>query len=306
LPPAEHWIHIRAVTHHEAAEAMTYLLQEMGAAGVAVVQSGDDVGSDRVAVDAYFAPDDLIGDRVLVVRRALNSLQRHGLKTSPARVSVRPITVDPDDTSWRSHFPARRIGQRLLVTPSWEPLPADAPDAVVRLDPGMAFGTGTHASTVLVLEALERLDVRGRRVLDVGTGSGILAIAAATLGAAHVTAVDKDATVIPVAAENVARNGVADRVVLRLGTIRDAGGLFDVVLMNILASVIVPALPDIEARLACGGVAVLSGVSALEVEEVEAALARARFAVLESNDRDDWTAFLVAPQRDNTPPDGTI
>ena len=174
-----------------------------------------------------------------------------------------------------------RVGPRLVTNPPWEAFTPQAGDAVVTLDPGMAFGTGTHGTTRLCLEALAGLfegAAPPRRVLDVGTGSGILAIAAAALGAEEVLACDIDAEACRTARENVAANGVADRVEVTDRPLEELTGGFDVVLANILAEENIRLAELLVSRLAPGGTLILSGIR--EEKEALVSAAFGRFGLL--------------------------
>jgi len=291
----QRWTLVEVTTHTDAVEALCDALTEMGAVGATTRQENDDIGTTRVVVEAYYAPTEDSSSLLAAVRQRLDRIERAGLSVEPARIAVRTVREENWATSWRSYFAPQRYGDRLLVTPPWEPIPSDAPSAVVVLEPGMAFGTGAHASTQLVLRFLTDLPLVGRRVADIGTGSGILAIASAQLGASEVVALDSDPQAIQVAASNVRRNGTADCVHLFVGRLDALSGRFDVVLMNILASVIVPALPSVWTLLASEGFAVFSGITDAEAESVQTALHQTHYDTIARTSNEGWTAFLVRP-----------
>lgn len=186
---------------------------------------------------------------------------------------------------WLRDFRPMRFGRRLLVCP-WE-APADTTDRVVlRLDPGLAFGTGTHPTTALCLEWLDGLALAGKRVLDFGSGSGILAIAALLLGAREAAAVDIDPQAVTASRENAARNGVGERLVAT-GDLEQAGGGFDVVVANVLAEPLVGHAPALCRRLEPGAALALSGI--LQGQEGAVAAAYADLVDFESpRTRDAW------------------
>lgn len=287
------WALIRLVTHTDAVEAMTHHLGELGALGVSVLQEERDLGGPQVVVSGFYPMDDNVGDHVLRVRERLNELKEFGLSTEPGRVALKAVEDDDWETGWQSHFPPRRFGDRLLITPSWTPIPDDAPPAVVLLDPGMAFGTGGHPSTQLCLDALVDLDVEDMSVADIGCGSGILSIAALKLGAASVRAVDIDERVIPIARENAEKNGVDKLVEFSAGDVESVDGRYEFLLMNILAEVIVPALPAVATRLGPGGTAVFAGIADHEADRVENALRAGGWRIQDTRRDDGWTAFVV-------------
>jgi ribosomal protein L11 methyltransferase len=209
--------------------------------------------------------------------------------------------------AWKQHYHPHRIGRRWVVAPSWQSYPPRPGDRVIKLDPGMAFGTGLHPTTQLVLECLERRgevnEVAGRNLLDLGTGSGILAIGAAKLGAASVLALDVEDVAVEAAAENAAANGCAATVAVRRATLgapvdgvtvvpgidfRDA---FDGVLANIVARVIAERAGAIAAALRPGGWLIASGIIAEREAEASDALAASRLPIEQRLVRGDWVTL---------------
>lgn len=176
--------------------------------------------------------------------------------------------------AWKEHFHPFSLTPRLTVRPPWEPYTAQRPgEQVLELEPGRAFGTGLHATTSLVARTLDRESARlaGARVLDVGTGSGILAVAALALGASFVVATDNDPEVIGVVEENAARNGMSERIAASTAELGQLTERFPVVVANIEARVLIPMAPELAARVAPGGLLVLSGILAGQEQDVLAA-----------------------------------
>jgi ribosomal protein L11 methyltransferase len=212
--------------------------------------------------------------------------------------------LEPEEwaESWKAFFPPQRIGQSTVIVPTWhdyQPLPGD--DIIIRLDPGMAFGTGLHATTRLCLLAVERLMQPGWRVLDVGTGSGILAIAAAKSGASQVDAIDSDPLAVEAALENAERNGVADVIAVSQTTLEGAlsprltrhdGSDYDLLLVNILAEIIAAMAPAIAAALRPGGLWVASGIIAERESLATEALQAAGLTLDDRLQQEDWVALL--------------
>ncbi len=196
--------------------------------------------------------------------------------------------------AWKRHYHPLRIGQRLVISPSWENPPLAADDVLIELDPGMAFGTGTHSSTQLILRLLERYLRPGETVLDVGTGSGILAIAAIKLGAGHVVATDIDADAVRTADENARLNGVRQKIDLSVGSVPTAG-VYPLVMANILADVIADLLlhQALAQRVAAEGILLLSGIIHQRRPTVELALRARGMEVFDAVADGDWVALAA-------------
>lgn len=194
--------------------------------------------------------------------------------------------------AWKAYFKPTRVGDRLVVIPSWETYDLAEGDLPLYLDPGMAFGTGTHATTSLCLRWLDKLVQPGSRVLDVGTGSGILGIAAVRLGAGEVVAIDNDPVAVKVARENAEKNGVT--MDIRLGTLDQLEETpADLVIANIIASVIVAILPDVADRMKEGGRFLASGIISERKQEVLDAMTATWMLPLEVREENGWVAILA-------------
>lgn len=264
----------------EEAEEVSVLLFELGAQGVeerdATTLDRPTAGGAEVTLVASFATD-------AEAQEAMGELA--------ASYSVQLVHVEGDAwrDAWKAHFKPTRIGKRLVVRPSWEEFAAAPGDVVLTLDPGRAFGTGTHETTRLVLQALEARIRGGERVLDVGSGSGILAIAALLLGAAEAVCIDDDADTLHVAEENAAANGVRLSASTELAAVTQT---FPLVLANIEARVLIPLAPALVERLEKGGQLVLSGVLREQADEVSAAYPR--LSVVETLSDGEWVALVMA------------
>ena len=202
-----------------------------------------------------------------------------------AAASLRPVPERVWERVWLQDLKPLRFGAHLWVCPASAAPPADPGAVIVRLDPGLAFGTGTHATTALCLEALAALDLRGKSVIDYGCGSGILAIAALKLGAAAAMGVDLDPQALTASRENARRNGVADRLATAGGPLGLSPA--DCLLANILAGTIVELLPILGEACKRGGDLLLSGILVAQQESVVAAYRR-RFDIVSVTRRDDW------------------
>lgn len=245
-----------------------------------------------------YLPDEGEGDtRIDELRRTLESIAGRALELTCER------RADEDWTrEWRRGLDARRVGERLILTPTWIEPAAQPGDIVIAIDPQMAFGTGEHATTRGVLQLLEGVVTPGMRVLDVGTGSAVLAIVAAKLGAAHVLAAESDPDALINAAENVARNGVEGTVELCEALVdgawlaRHADPPFDLIVANVLSSVLRPLLPAFHAALRPAGALILSGILREEAAGMQESASGAGLSLGgEVREEEWWTALLRRP-----------
>ncbi|HEY8861275.1 MAG TPA: 50S ribosomal protein L11 methyltransferase [Candidatus Limnocylindria bacterium] len=278
------WLEVAVPAHAEAVEAVSEILGRVGYNGVAIEEPLQP-GAPHL-VKAYLVHDRIARIRVRRVRDALGHLQAFGLGPI-GELAVREIKEEAWLETWKASFKPIRIGA-FLVRPTWSD--ADPGDAVVlSLDPGMAFGTGLHPTTQACLRALSRIDVTGKRVADVGTGSAILAIACAKRGAREVVARDIDEVAVKEARENVARNGVP--IDLAVGSASDLDGAFDVILANIVAAVLQKIAPDLLAHLGPGGRLVIAGIIATEEDETAAAFAAHGLSPVARDQDGDWVSL---------------
>jgi ribosomal protein L11 methyltransferase len=291
----------------EAAEAVADVLSRFAPEGVALEATRLDISPDTdearpagdVVVRAYLEAGDELDDRRSQLEQALWHLGQ--LLPLPAPV-YRPVAESDWAESWKANFQPIHIGRRLMIIPAWLHPPLEPADIAIRLDPGMAFGTGTHPTTQLCLQAIERHLAPGEPMLDLGTGSGILAIAAARLGASAVLALDVDDEAVRVAGENVAANGVGGQVRVAAGSLGevlagDYGSEWQgapLVVANILARVIVKLLGQGLARtVAPGGLLVVSGILDSQAFEVIAALKTAGMHIAAQEHIEEWVALIA-------------
>jgi len=298
----EAWLEIHLTLPAAALEVVGQALMELGCTGIAVAERSLDTfvppDPDEMetppTVRAYFPP----GDPEQLQRQVRSILQILAPQVPglPDELpECRLLQAEDWAHDWRQHFPPLHIGSRLLIRPSWDKTPATSAEVTLTLDPGRAFGTGTHATTVLCLEVVAALAAGANppdRVLDVGAGSGILAMAAAALGATQVVACEIDPEACQVAAENIAANHLQAKIVVTTTPIEELSGCFDLVLANILAGENIRLAPHFLARLAPGGHLAISGILTEQESTVSAAFQNLPLTLVTIDRRDEWSCLL--------------
>lgn len=298
------WLEISCEIPEEFSDAVSFFLTQLSGNGVCVENmkvdafSHDEIKhSPVVTIKSYFNSDLDIDRKLSEIKEYLEEL----LLEYPLFVLKDPVvsTVFTEDwsSSWKAHFKPLRVGRRLLISPTWEEAKGGPDDIVLRIDPGMAFGTGGHETTRLCLELLERIMdalpiLTVPAVLDLGTGSGILAMAAVKLGAGHVLALDIDPDAVEVARNNIAVNGLEENIQLGTTPLEAVDGIFDIILANILAEELVRLAPDIAKRLTTGGRVILSGILAEKEAFVRNGFKNKSLEYQETLRDGEWIALL--------------
>ena len=243
------------------------------------------------AVTAYLPEDSRLENRCRALEKKLSRLKADSGIIS--RISYKQRDDEDWAHAWKAYFWPRKIGRRLVVKPTWREYTPETGDLVIELDPGMAFGTGTHPTTALCAAMIEKYLKKGDRFLDVGTGSGILMIAAARLGADRICGIDKDETAIKVAEANLKQNSIASgRFQLKTANLVDeTRQTYDMIAANIFTHVILDLLVDIRRVLNPGGIFICSGIIEKNRHQVIGALGEMEFEILDTAVQEDWVAI---------------
>ncbi len=309
------WIEISIKTTHEGVDVMAQPLYEAGVEGV-VIEDPREISAfieenahwelvdesllkdldDEVTIKGYLPNDAEFHDKLQYIRERIKWLKAQdlGFDLGSGQLSLASMHEEDWANGWKKYFKPVKVGQRIVVKPTWEEYCPREGEIVLELDPGMAFGTGTHQTTMLCIRELERLVFPSCRVLDVGCGTGILAIASLLLGANHAVAVDIDSNAVRIARQNALQNGVSSRMDVLQGNLVDGvQGKYDVVVANIIADAIIALAGPVKGFLKDGGVFVASGIILDRLDDVLKALEREGYGQVEHRTMDDW-AVVVA------------
>ena len=307
------WSEISIHTTNEAIEPISNILHEAGASGVVIEdpyelikeredQFGEiyelnpnDYPEEGVIIKAYLPINSFLGETVEEIKQAINNLVLFDIDIGKNKVTISEVNEEEWATAWKKYYNPVKVSEKFTIVPTWEEYePVSTDELTIELDPGMAFGTGTHPTTVMCLQALEKIVKKGDVVIDVGTGSGVLSIGAALLGAGRVIALDLDEVAVRSARLNVKLNKVQDVVSVRQNNLLDGvTEQADVVVANILAEVIVRFTEDAAKVVKSGGYFIASGIIPKKRKEVEKALAAAGFQIEESMLMEEWVAMIA-------------
>ncbi len=301
-----HWLELTVQTHPEAVESVSELLNRYTTGGVAIeepielVDEGQEyriLTGQPVKVHAYLPID---GKEEAARQQVAEGLW-HLSSLGPQFVGdLQTHVVHEEDwaNAWKDYYHVTHIGHRLVIRPSWREYLPKNNEVVLELDPGMAFGTGLHPTTRMCLEQIEQRMRPDMRVLDVGTGSGILALAAAKLGAANVHCIDNSSVAVESAAANAASNHLSDRITVNQGVLDEAEatrltGHYDLVLANIIARVIGSIASNLAQVLVPGGIVITSGIIEDRRHEAEQPLLTTGLRLIDQVMIDDWVTLIM-------------
>ena len=309
------WMEIKVLTTTQAADLISELLMEAGSEGTMIEDKNDVAANQRpegqwdiideaiaerigddVKVTGYYPIDERLNDTVAHIQAELRRLRGLGLDFDLGKLEVVTKGFEDEDwsESWKKSFKPIRLGEHFVVRPGWAEYQPQPGDHVIEIDPGMAFGTGTHETTGMCTALVEKYVRPGMRVIDIGTGSGILAIAAAHMGAGEVLATDLDPVAVRVAAENARANGFGEKIDCRCGNLLDVVDVSgDVVIANIIADVIVMLAKPVRERIVENGLFICSGIAVDRRDDVIAALNDADYEILDAPVKGEWAAFAA-------------
>lgn len=308
----KNWIEITVITTSEAVEAVQGILYTTDVKGVSVQDSEDlefkkknpgdwDYFDESILniqegalIKAYYNGEENIDEIIEYINSGLDNLKEYGINKGLGLVTKSTVNEEDWANNWKKYYKPTRVGARVVIKPVWEEYNLKSHELLVELDPGMAFGTGTHETTRMCIQALERYVDENTRVFDIGTGSGILAIAAAKLGVKEVIGGDLDPVAVTAAKENVAQNNLSDNIKIFKGDLMEVvEGKADVVVANIIADVIMFLTPQLRDYINENGIFISSGIIKDKKDEVIKTLIENGFEPIEVNNQGEWICIVA-------------
>lgn len=307
------YIELQVVTTTEASDAVSEILYSEGASGVLIEDPNDFNALDKdkkswdyveeelvkllgedTKVKGYFPSDEFNEAKLSSIRNRVDMLQKFGLDKGKGIVTTHEVNDEDWANAWKKYYKPSKIGDKVVIKPTWEEYAAKNGEVIIELDPGMAFGTGSHETTIMCVKLLEKYVKHESTVFDVGCGSGILGITAAKLNAGKVVCVDIAETSCKVSRENAEMNKVEDRLEVRCGNLLDVvSGKADVIIANIIADIIISFSHDAMKFLKKGGIFISSGIIKDRRDDVLKKLEAEGFSVLEVLSMGEWCAIAA-------------
>lgn len=307
------WSEISIHTKNEAVEPISNILYEAGASGIVIEDSFEltkeredrfgeiyqldpnDFPDEGVIIKAYLPVNSFLGETVEEIKQAINNLILFNIDIGINKVTISEVHEEEWATAWKKYYHPVKISSKFTIVPTWEEYePVQSDELIIELDPGMAFGTGTHPTTVMSIQALERTVKKGDLVIDVGTGSGVLSIASALLEAGKITALDLDEVAVQSAKLNIKLNKVDQHITVKQNNLLDGiNDQADIIVGNLLAEIILRFTDDAYRLLNSGGYFITSGIINQKRNEVENALLQSGFTIQETLLMEDWVTFIA-------------
>ena len=310
------WCEISIQTSHEAVELIAEIFRDLGASGVVIedpelvndyITSGKwdytDIPiakeTEVVVEKAYLPVNGELEGRIQTLQQEIKALESRGVNTAPAVLTTAELQDEDWSDTWKQYFHTEKPGERVVIKPTWEEYEPKDDEVVIELDPGAAFGTGTHATTSMCIRQLEKLVKPGMTVFDVGTGSGILSIISAKLGAKNIQAVDYDDSVLKIVEENLEQNNVQDIIsVAQSDLMQNVHGKAELVIANIIADIIIRLFDQLDEHLEKGGTLLTSGIIEDRIEDVLAAAEKHGYGVVERLENKGWACITFKRKAD--------
>ncbi|NMA94865.1 MAG: 50S ribosomal protein L11 methyltransferase [Clostridiales bacterium] len=308
------WIEVTIKTTSQGIDMISQILYDVGVKGVIIEDPSDieafasepgdwdyvDEGllsdlTEDVLVRGYLEKDDALHDRLQYIRQTVRDIIKDvsSMDIGPGEVELVAVSENDWASSWKSYFKPRKVGKKIVIKPTWEEYAGKNEEVIIEIDPGMAFGTGTHETTILCMEMLEKYIKEQDIVLDIGCGTGILSILGILLGANRALAVDIDKNAVDIAKENAKINYVEDKLEVVHGDLfGSVEGQFDIIVSNIIADVIIEISQDIDKFMKNSGLFIASGIILDRLKDVKQALDKSGLNIIECITLGEWAVVV--------------
>lgn len=306
------WTEVTIKTTTEAVEAVTNILYELNVGGVSIEDPKDfkfqkkneydwdfveeeifNSGYDGVIIKTYITEEKDVNKDIEIIKERVQNLKNFGIDVGEAIVEVSQVDEEDWANEWKNYYKPTKIGKKIVIKPTWEKYEKNEEEIIVELDPGMAFGTGTHETTYMCIEELEKYVKNNSKVFDIGCGSGILSIVCAKLGAKEVLAVDLDEVAVKVSNENIELNNVSESVKAVCGNLMEiVSDKADIIVANIIADIIIILSKDIKNFMKKDSIFISSGIIHKKVDEVVKSLEENGLEIVEIKTLGEWNAIV--------------
>lgn len=305
------WIEISIATTSEAVEAISGILYNTGVQGVAI-EDPEDIEfkkkhpgdwdyfdnnllkvKDYTLITAYYKYDEKFNDNLDYIKKAIDDLPNFGIDKGRGEVKVSKVNEEDWENNWKKYYKPTKVGDKIVIVPIWEEYTKNPSEIIVKMDPGMAFGTGTHETTRMCIRMLEKYVDNNSVVFDIGTGSGILSITAKKLNAKNVIGVDLDPVAVKSAKENIKYNDIKDIEILHGDLMDVISGKADIIVANIIADIIIPLSEQIKKFLNPDGVFISSGILKERKQDVVNKLEECKFNIEDIQEDGEWVCIAA-------------
>ncbi|ADL12148.1 ribosomal protein L11 methyltransferase [Acetohalobium arabaticum DSM 5501] len=283
----------KVFTKQKALPAVSSILDDLGVDGLIKEKVKDEVSDDNLMVKFYLPVDKSLEAKLSVLKSKIKHLPDYDIDLGSGRIECESISDQDWRESWKENFKSKQVTDKLVIKPTWEDYQPKPEEKVIEIDPGMAFGTGSHVTTTMCLEAIEEYSSQYSDLLDIGTGTGILSIGAYLLGIEDITAIDIDETAVRIAKENLKLNGISQGVKVEQGNLaEEVDNSYGLVVANLLPHIILDLIPNLRQLIDQEGIFILSGITQEKKKRIKEELKEFSLKVIEVKDSGDWVTLI--------------
>lgn len=287
------WIEVKIFTRRESLPAISNILQDVGAKGLVEEELQPVEAKDELLIKSYLPVNESVEAKLAILKSRIGHLFEHGLDVGSGRIQVETVPEEDWSSSWKENFKPQKLTEQLVIKPTWEEYQAQPEEKIIELDPGMAFGTGHHVTTTMCISAIEKYGAKRKSMLDIGTGTGILSIAASLLGIEEILAIDIDQEAVEIAGKNLTLNQVQNKVTVKQGDlIAVVEKEYELVVANLLPHIILDLISDMKEVLHKDSIFILSGINKESQKKIQDRLKKHELHIKEIKEKEDWVTII--------------